>query len=81
MNANAQPNDENPADGRSASNGELGDTRRWRIERKNGDILRDVRFRHFTGENGYFLNDRCAIGNMEIGHMLRVDGNAIFRCA
>lgn len=63
------------------SDAALGDTRRWRIERKNGDILRDVRFAHFSGENGYFLPDRCAIGNIEIGHMVRVDGNAIFRCA
>lgn len=67
--------------GGSGLNAGLGDTRRWRIERKNGDILRKVRFAHFTGENGYFLEDRYAIGNMEIGHMIRVDGNAIFRDA
>jgi len=65
----------------SALNVGLGDTRRWRIERGNGDVLRNVRFAHFSGENGYFLKDRCTIGNMEIGHMERVDGNAIFRCA
>lgn len=55
------------------------DTRKWRIETEEGEVLRDIRFSYFSGENGFLLLDRCQIGNMEIGHMLRIDGAAIFR--
>lgn len=81
MNDSTLQKQDEAASAASELNAGLEDRRRWRIERKNGDVLRSVLFPHFTGENGFFLNDRCAIGNMEIGHMLRVDGNAIFRIA
>ena len=56
------------------------DNRRWRIE-EGTSVMRDVVFRHFSEQNGYLLNDRCRIGNMAIGHLLRFGDKAVFRVA